>query len=169
MTRAEKWLLAGLGLSLAINGLMAALIFFHPGHGRHGPGPDVRVGRLEQHLAPESRQVLRDAVARHKDTLRDEFAAMRQARDGIGEALETEPFDRARLEAAFAEMRRHQDAIESTIQGSFIDAAARLPAEERVKLARGGERFMRRMLDPGRRDRGGPPPSPPEPGPDNPR
>ncbi|MEN3975167.1 periplasmic heavy metal sensor [Emcibacter sp. SYSU 3D8] len=177
MTRSEKWLLGGLGLSLALNGLLAALIFFHPGphHDRHR-GPDVRVGRLEKHLAPESRDVLREAVAQNRDALRLEFDAMRTARDGIARALEQEPFDRAALEAAFAEAGRHRDAIQATVQQSFIEAAGRLPVEERVKLAKGGERYMRRLLDPrrdgdkarGRRGderRGDGPPPPAEPTP----
>jgi uncharacterized membrane protein len=170
MTRAEKWLLAGLGLSLAINGLLAAMIFFHPGHhgGRHGP--DVRVGRLEQHLSPESRDVLRAAVDRRRDELREEFRAMRDARDDIADALSAEPFDREALDAAFARADERQDAIRATIRKSFGDAAAKLPAEERAKLAKGGERYLRRLFGPrdgerdhGDRDRDGPPGDAPRP------
>jgi uncharacterized membrane protein len=158
MTRTEKGMLAVLGVSLAVNGLLAALLFFHPGrHGDHHHGPDVRVGRLDQHLTPESQDALRAAVDRHREALRDEFLAMRDARERIADALEAEPYDRAGLEAAFAEVNRHQDVIRSTIQESFADAAARMPAEERVKLARGGERFLKRLFGPRRE---GPPPEP---------
>ncbi len=153
MTRSEKWLLAGLGLSLAVNGLLAAMLFFHPGHHRDGRhGPDVRVGRMEQHLAPESRDVLREAVARNRDTLRQEFEAMRDARDDIADALEKEPFDRAALEAALAQVSKHQDTIQATIQHSFVEAASQLPVEERVKLAKGGERYLRGLFGPRRGD-----------------
>lgn len=163
MTRSEKWLLGGLGLSLAVNGLLAALIFFHPGHhGRHGP--DIRVGRIEQHLSPESISVLRAAVDSHRDELREEFGALRDARGDIADALATEPFDREALEAAFARVEERQDIIQATIRKSFIDAAARLPEEERVKLAKGGERYMRRLFGPGGgRDRDGPPGEEPRP------
>ena len=149
MTRSEKWLLGGLGLSLAINGLLAAMMFFQPGHhgGRHGP--DVRVGRIEQHLSRESLDVLRASVDTHRDVLREEFGALRDARDGIADALAAEPFDRDALEAAFARVDERQDAIQATIRKSFIDAAAKLPAAERVKLAKGGERYMRRLFGPG--------------------
>lgn len=166
MTRSEKWLLAGLGLSLAANGLLAAMLFFHPGHHRDWRnGPDVRVGRLERHLAPESREVLREAVGKHRDTLKREFKAMRDARGRIAGALEKEPFDRAALEAAFAEVDRHHDVIQATVQQSFVDAASKLPVEERVKLAKGGERYLRRMFGPRRGgDHGGDGP-PPEPAP----
>ncbi|MGE0667396.1 MAG: periplasmic heavy metal sensor [Sphingomonadales bacterium] len=166
MTRSEKWLLGGLALSLAVNGLLLALVMFEPDHhsGRHR-GPDVRIGRLEQHLQPESRAVLREAVDSRRDALDREFQALRDARDGIAEALEKEPFDRAALEAAFADVERRQDAVRATVQAGFIDAASRLPVEERVKLARGGERYMRRMFGPrrdgerrGGRDRDGHPP-----------
>ena len=166
MTRSEKWLLGGLGLSLAINGLLAAMLFFHPGHHhdrRHGP--DVHLGRLERHLAPESRDVLRAAVSKHRDTLKREFAAMRDARDDIAGALENEPFDRAALEAAFAEVSRHQDVIQTTVQQSFIDAASKLPVEERMKLAKGGERYLRRLFGPRRGDGPGSDGPPPEPAP----
>ena len=162
MTRSEKWLLGGLALSLAANGLLVALLFFQPDHhhGRHH-GPDVRVGRLDQHLAPESREVLRAAVDSRRDMLKREFDALRDARDKIAAALEKEPFDRAALEAAFAEVEQHQDKVKATVQQSFIEAASKLPVEERVKLAKGGERYMRRLFGP-RRDGGpnrdGPPP-----------
>lgn len=153
MTRSEKWLLAGLGLSLAANGLLAAMLFFHPGH--HGDkrhGPDVRVGRMEQHLAPESREVLRGAVEKNRGALKQEFEAMRDARGDIADALEKEPFDRAALEAAFARVNKHQDAVQATIQQSFAEAASQLPVEERVKLAKGGERYLRRLFGPRRGD-----------------
>ncbi len=165
MTRSEKWLLGGFGLSLALNGLLIALLFFQPGHhhGRH-PGPDVRVGRLEQHLKPESREVLRETVESRRETLKREFDAVRDARDRIAAVLEKEPFDRAALETAFAEVERRQDAVHATVQQSFIEAAARLPVEERVKLAKGGERYLRRMFGPRRDDRPDGPPAPP-PGP----
>lgn len=175
MTRSEKWMLAGLGLSLAVNGLLAAMLFFHPGHhGDRHRGPDVHVGRMERHLAPDSRDVLRASVGAHRDALKQEFEAMRGARDRIAGALEKEPFDRAALEAAFAEVNRHQDTIRTTIQRSFVDAAAQLPVEERMKLAKGGERYLRRLFGPrrgdgprgdgpeenSRRDDGNPEPSP---------
>jgi uncharacterized membrane protein len=159
MTRSEKWLLAGLGLSLAANGLLAAIIFFHPGHhgGRHGP--DVRMGRIEQHLSQQSLDVLRASVDSHRDQLREEFGALRDARGDIADALATEPFDREALEAAFARVDERQDAIQATIRKSFIDAAGKLPVAERVKLAKGGERYLRRLFGPGGGDRGrdGPP------------
>jgi uncharacterized membrane protein len=153
MTRSEKWLLAGLGLSLAVNGLLAAILFVHPGHHRdRHHGPDVRVGRMEQHLAPASREILRTAVDRNRAALKQEFEAMRDARDDIADALEKEPFDRAALEAAFGRVGKHQDIIHATIQRSFIEAASRLPVEERVKLAKGGERYLRRLFGPRRGD-----------------
>ena len=163
MTRSEKWMLGGLALSLAVNGLLVALLFFQPDHhhGRHH-GPDVRIGRLDQHLRPDSRAVLRDAVASRRDTLDREFDGLRDAREKIAEALEKEPFDRAALAAAFAEVEKHHDAVRATVQESFIDAASRLPVEERMKLARGGERYMRRMFGP-RRDGRGDGDGPPEP------
>ena len=162
MTRSEKWLLGGLGLSLAVNGLLAALLFFHPGHRDRHHGPDVHLGRLERHLAPESRTVLREAVGEHRATLQREFAAMRDARDEVAAALQKEPFDRAALEAAFAEVSRRQDAIQATVQRSFVDAASRLPVEERVKLAKGGERYLRRLFGPRRGDGPGGDGPPPE-------
>lgn len=166
MTRAEKWLLAGLGVSLALNGLFAAMIFFHPGHPRDRHGPDVRLGRMEEHLSADSRLILKETVQARRDTLAAEFQAMRDARQGVADALAAEPFDPAGLEAALAGVRAHQEVIQQTVQASFVEAASKLPRDERMKLARGGERFMRRLFDP-RRDekRGWPPPPPLEPHP----
>ncbi len=153
MTRWEKWLLGGLGLSLAVNGLLVALLFFGPDHRHHDRrGPDVRIGRMEQHLSPEAREVLRASVDRRRESLRAEFEAVREARDGIARSLEAEPFDRAALEAAFAEAERHQEIIQSTVRESFIEAAAGMSREDRVTLAKGGERYLRRLFGPRRGD-----------------
>ena len=153
MTRSEKWLLAGFGLSLAINGLLIALLFVQPGHHHDRRGrPDVRVGRLEEHLKPESREVMRHAFDGRRAALRQEFDAMRDARDKVAAALGKEPFDRAALEAAMTEVEKRQDAVHDLVRQSFVEAAARLPAEERMKLANGGERYMRRMFGPRRGD-----------------
>ncbi|MEN3952441.1 periplasmic heavy metal sensor [Iodidimonas sp. SYSU 1G8] len=160
MTRAEKWLLAGLGISVALNGLFAAMIFFHPGHPRDRHGPDVRLGRMEEHLSANSRAVLKETVQARRDTLASEFGAMRDARQGVADALAAEPFDQAALEAALARVREHQDVIQETVQASFVDAASKLPRDERIKLAKGGERFMRRMFDPRRDEKRDRPPPP---------
>jgi uncharacterized membrane protein len=113
---------------------------------------------MEQHLSQQSRDVLRASVEAHRDALREEFRAMREARDDIADALAAEPFDRDALEAAFARVDERQDAVQATIRKSFIDAAAKLPATERVKLAKGGERYMRRLFGPGGgKDRDSPP------------
>jgi uncharacterized membrane protein len=151
MTRSEKWLLAGLGLSLAVNGLLAAMILFHPGPHRHH-GPEFRMGRMEDHLAPESRDLMKATVERHRDEIRTQFEAMRDVRDTMADALTAEPLDRAAMEAAFEEINRHHDVIRGTIQQAFMEAASELPRDERIKLARGGERLMRRMFRPDRKD-----------------
>jgi uncharacterized membrane protein len=161
MTRAEKWLLAGLVVSVAMNGLFAAMIFFHPGHPRDRHGPDVRLGRMEEHLSAESRAIMEQTVQARRETLTVEFQAMRDARQGVTDALSAEPFDRAALEAALAAVRAHQDVIRETVQASFVDAASKLPRDERMKLARGGERFMRRLFDPRRDEKRDRPPLPP--------
>ena len=165
MTRAEKWLLAGLGVSLALNGLFAAMIFFHPGHPRDRHGPDVRLGRMEEHLSDESRAVLKQTVQARRETLASEFGAMRDARQGVADALSAEPFDQAALEAALAKVREHQDVIQETVQASFVEAASKLPRDERMKLAKGGERLMRRLFDPRRDEKRDRPPPPLEPHP----
>jgi uncharacterized membrane protein len=161
MTRAEKWLLAGLGASLLINGLLAALLLVHPGRHHHHDGPDLRMGRMGEHLSPAARAVIEETLEARRATLRREFQAMRAAREEVGEALRAEPFDRAALEAAFVRVRGRQDAIRATIQEGFAEAASKLPREERIKLAQGGERLMRRMADP--RPRHGAPPDDPHP------
>ncbi|MBI1179852.1 MAG: periplasmic heavy metal sensor [Alphaproteobacteria bacterium] len=151
MTRSEKWLLAGLGVSLALNGMLAAMVLFHPGRPWH-PGPDIRMGRIEQHLDDASRKALRESMESRRDRLRGEFVAMRGIREDIAAALTADPMDRAALEAAFAKLRQQRDAVQQTIQESFIEAAAKLPLEERVKLARGGDRYVHRLFGPGHGD-----------------
>lgn len=153
MNGAVKWLGAGLMGSLLLNFflvfILVRVISHTAGDGldRHSRmhGPDFTVGRLTESLDPESRVVVRDLIKSRRGVMRDNFTAMRQARQNLEQALTGEEFDSRALEGAFADIRAQHLKIQETLHGAIIEAASKLPHEERVKLAQMGERLFRRM------------------------
>lgn len=95
---------------------------------------------------PNPREI-RDLLPDHGDAVLDEIyesrraefrerlTAMFEARRAVAEAIKAEPFDRAKLEAAFATLRERSGTIAAAAQDSLIEIASRLDSEERTQLA----------------------------------
>jgi uncharacterized membrane protein len=91
------------------------------------PGPRAMMAALPQ----EARAKVRDQVARawaQTRTLRQQAA---QARRDAFDAAATDPFDTARVRAAFARVRSSDDAALAEFHNNMIDAFAQMPPEER--------------------------------------
>lgn len=153
MNGAVKWLGAGLMGSLLLNFFIIFIlvrVISHTvgeGPGRHGRmhGPDFTVGQLTESLSPKSRTVVRDLINSRRGAMRDNFMAMRDARHDLERALTGEEFDKEALSSAFANIRANHLRVQETLHDAIAEAAAKLPQEERVKLARMGERLFRGM------------------------
>jgi uncharacterized membrane protein len=62
----------------------------------------------------------------------DELFAARQV---VADAIKAEPFDRAKLETAFAALREHDAAMAAGAQDWLVDFVAGLDPEGRAKVA----------------------------------
>jgi uncharacterized membrane protein len=138
--------------SLAINLLVAGAIAGHFLSGRHHawhgwgmmrgevdrmpdrPGERV-IGRMAAALPSENRAAFEAAMEQHRQPLAEAGRGVRDARTKVRDAMAAEPFDRARLESSFAELRARSQQLQTAVHGAVADAAAKLPPEARAKLA----------------------------------
>jgi hypothetical protein len=131
------WILAiVLLLSLAINVLIAGVVL---GRMHAGPGPDSDdvqhiIGLIVRPYPPEIRRAFTDEALTQRGALLEKLNAMRDARREAFEAARAEPFDSARLDAAYANMRTAFAAMQQSIQRIEADAIARAPAPARREI-----------------------------------
>ena len=137
-----RWLLLG---SLSLNLLLAMVLLGWawrlPSHTPieaevfrelREPGSPLRWQRV---LEPERRDVVRASLAPERQRLREAARAARLARTEVADALRSEPFDAARLQAALAEQRAREQAIAERVHAGLQRLATALAPEERQRLA----------------------------------
>ncbi len=89
----------------------------------------------EEVLPPDLRAPLLARLHREQGTFARDLAALRAAREAVQRALTAEPFDRTRLEAAYARLRRAQERLQAQVQRNVAIAVAGLDRERRRMLA----------------------------------
>ncbi|MFO1494678.1 MAG: periplasmic heavy metal sensor [Lysobacterales bacterium] len=140
-------------LSLALNlALSAALLMCHWQPFRDHDHADRRWARvpdpraLAHALDDADRQILQQVLERHRAALVEQFRPLGQARRQLAEALRSEPFDPARMDAAYAQMRAAEGGGADAMHAFMRDLAPQISAAGRVRIAehlergRGGRR-----------------------------
>jgi uncharacterized membrane protein len=148
----SRWLTIALVISLGINLLILGAVAGHllsghrhmwqrpgmmqgeAGRGADRPG-DMVIQRMTAALPAEHRPAFEAAMAQHRPQLVESGRAVREARTKVRDAMVAEPFDRAKLDAAFAELRARSQELQTAVHTAVSDAAVKLPAEARQKLA----------------------------------
>ncbi|MGD8863885.1 MAG: periplasmic heavy metal sensor [Myxococcales bacterium] len=121
-----------------------------PPLGRRGPGAadggaGVAAGRVLRHAERMSDDPKVAAVLEaNRERVRAQRQATRAARRAVHDALLAEPFDRAALERAFAELREQRAQAQAAAHATVVELADKLGPEERRKLARRGRGDGRR-------------------------
>jgi uncharacterized membrane protein len=106
--------------------------------------------RALRRVLPEAdKAVLEQAMPKHREEIRKRIADVREARQGVAEALRAEPFDRERLAAAFASVREKEAAVAAAAQVTLVDVAGQVSPEGRAKMA---EQMLKRRPQRGRKD-----------------
>jgi uncharacterized membrane protein len=171
--RAGKWvlaaLIASLGVNLFVGGMVLGGRFHHPppgmfqSEGRERGAADRGMSafvmdRMAGALPREARGEFRRTVGEHRAAMAEADKNFRGARDKLRAAMAAEPFDRAALDAAFAEMRTRMGESQAAMHAALTDAASRLSPEARKRLSewdpRDRNKDRRWTRD---RDRDGPP------------
>lgn len=147
--RHKRWLVALLVLSLAGNVFLGGLYagaWLGDGEdasvesgekgGESGRHPGQRIFKRMAEALPEAdRATFEAAVAGQREALATAGLAMQEARNQVRAQFKAEPFDRAALDAAFADMRAKSQAFWETLHGVMAGAVAALSPEGRKKLS----------------------------------
>ena len=102
---------------------------FSGGPGEHG------FERVLQYVPADQRDEVRGAMRKLRESRQANFEKLQMLRSDVDTALTTEPFDRAKVEAAYAALRKQGAAMQDSSQNALIDIVAKLPLEARQKMA----------------------------------
>jgi Spy/CpxP family protein refolding chaperone len=169
----NRGLIVLLALSLAANvflgGFVAGRFFGGPHHrvlmhGMHDRGPGMF--RDTDVLSEEGQEAFRAVFKEKRDELRPSFRETRRLRDELGAALAADPWDRPRVENAFAALREIEGAHQAAFSQTLIDAFEKLSAADRKALVEAAHKRRedwreRRKRRRGGHDGDGPPDGPP--------
>lgn len=179
--KAGKWLMLALLISVGANMFMGGLLagrYAHPGPeplplagpGAPPAGPgqgEAPIGnairRIAASLPDDQRTVFEQAFVNRRRDIAQATFALREARLRLRDALTAEPFDRARVDQGFAELRRRNDELQHVLHDAATEGAAGLPIEARRRIANWNQLQPPRPPRPGAADR-----PPPRFGPGNP-
>ena len=124
-------LVVSLVINLAFVGLFAGHYIFRPGHGH---GVDFAIDRILHSMPKEARAPVRAVLEAHRPQVAAKIAELRKARHDVRAALTADPFDRAKLDAAFAEVQSASMAMQADLHTVVADAVSKLDPEARHKL-----------------------------------
>ena len=103
-------------------------------YGRAAEGVPPIVARMAGSLEPTLRDRFLGAVEAHRERMSEARGLVRAARRDIRSAMTAEPFDRSRLESAFAALRAANQGVQGALHGALADAIEPLPADARERL-----------------------------------
>jgi uncharacterized membrane protein len=100
------------------------------------------VGRLIKSAPDEAQPTLHARFEEHRPELTDRILAVRAARRVVSMLLRNGPADAAALDAAFAELRRRSDDVQTLVHTALIEAAIDMPPDVRARWSEswGGRR-----------------------------
>ncbi len=141
--RIPRWLLVVLIVSLAANvfvvGSVGAAIWrFHRAPQADWVAPNL-LG-YSGSLGKERRHELREATAPIRERLKPLRRELRQARNELTEAITAEPFDKARFEAAQANLLAKENLTREATRALYTEIVQRLSPEERRAYGKWRER-----------------------------
>lgn len=119
--------------TVADRGWLANTFGFHHRPPRMMGMPNPR--QLHAVLPESGRAILKETLDAHRPRFRENLRGLFAARHAVAEAIKAVPFDRERLEAAFATLRDREARVAAAAQATMLDLVARLDAEERDTVA----------------------------------
>lgn len=127
-------------LSLATNLLVVGFVggrFFGP-HFGPPPGPGGEIERIVAIGARAFPPKIRDNIGKlaegERDDMHARFDAVQEARQRMYAAMRADPFDRAAVEAAFADLTAKTDALQAAGQEIVLKALEQATPAERARI-----------------------------------
>ena len=136
MTLSGKWavgLLVALFLSLGANLFLGGLFAGGALRGGDQFRPVRAIAAFLHSLPEEARPVLRESFRARRPELRAKIAAVVEARGEVAGLLARDDLDRARLDAAFVELRARTTEAQALLHEIVAEAMLELPPEVRAK------------------------------------
>ncbi len=122
-------------VSLAANLVVAGFAVARFAGPRPGGGEIDRIVALGiRAFPPEIQGDIMTQVRAHRDEFRAGLDAVRSARQQMFAAMRADPFDRAALDAAFADVRRSTNDVQTIGQTIVADAIANAPPDVRARI-----------------------------------
>jgi Spy/CpxP family protein refolding chaperone len=133
------WIALAISLTLNLFGLgfmSARLLHGHAGdhRGPRGPFFGPRGLLLDAELGESMDAQVRGVMERHRETLRAQRKQLREARQAVGAALASEPFDADALKQALARLRQMTNESQALMHAALIEIAPALTHEQRERL-----------------------------------
>ncbi|MFC3125967.1 periplasmic heavy metal sensor [Pseudoroseomonas globiformis] len=141
-----------LGASLALNLVLAGVLWWQPAQNPHGPSR--MQARIERLLPEADREAFRRAMQAGRAQYEPAHAGLREGFAEIQAALRQQPFDAARLRAAMAAGRTRWGEFSRLYEESLTQALGAISAEGRALVAQDIERGQREHRKDGRRREG---------------
>lgn len=154
MSGPVRKLAVALAVSVALNLFLLGMLsvrLLHRDRVAYG-GPGRALFRADEAFRGDELR-MRRILSDHKRELMTQRRAARKARHHVQAALETEPFDRSRLERELQSLRTETQRSQEALHRAFLDLATEATPEQRRRLGHS-------MMSPRRRSPGGPPPAP---------
>lgn len=129
-----RWLLPA---SLAVNAFLGGLMVsqWRKPDIPPPPRPERMIEEMAETLPTADAAILRQSFAARAAKAEHRSRNPEEMFLKISAALKAEPFDPQALAAIFRDGRKTRDAIDDSIEGALVDAATKMSAEGRHKLA----------------------------------
>jgi uncharacterized membrane protein len=141
-------LIASLALNLLFVGVFAAAVWHHH---QAGPKPKpIEPGLLGfvKELPDDRQDVVRAEITAAREAMKDLRATVRKSWVDANALLTAEPFDKAKFNAALAQLREVEDRYKTGLNGALADTAEKLSPDERKLLQSWREKRRPWLLTP---------------------
>lgn len=131
-----KWLVGAAIVSMCLNLFLLAGMVAGRMHGPWG-GPEGKGGMVMATVPHELRPVIREKLKARGPAFKQEREKMRALNVHVADAMAADPFDKARLDAALAELEQSAGQLLHHAQEGLAEIAAELTPEQRKQWAEG--------------------------------
>lgn len=134
----RRWLLpTALVVSVAANLFLGSILVGQFTHQRTQSelGVFQSFRRFTETMPKETREIVRESFVARRADMRKQRGELREARAAVRAALGADPYDRKAAEGAFERLRQANEALSQSAQEALIEAAAKLPPDQRRRIA----------------------------------
>ena len=135
----SRWLIGGLAVSLIANLLLVGFVVGRMTSGfampPMRPDPTMGIYRMIDFLPEARRDEIKGLLRSDMRSIYPELRELRQVHRRIRDAVTADPFVRADLDKALADLRARLGSTQVSAHESFVEVVSKLTPEERARLA----------------------------------